>query len=50
MQLFRDEARPAPFNTTAEDAAEHAERPRHDAADVPPSEWEDEWVDLGGEG
>jgi hypothetical protein len=50
MQHIHDDAQPAPFNTTAEVAAEHTERLRQYAADAPPSEWEDEWVDLGGEG
>ena len=29
---------------------ERSERRRLYPADAPPAEWEDEWVDLGGEG
>jgi hypothetical protein len=50
MQFIDDDAQPAPFNTAADETAERPERLRQYAADAPPSEWEDEWVDLGGEG
>ena len=50
MQDTNHDARPVPSSTTAEDTAERPERLRHYAADAPPAEWEDEYVDLGGEG
>jgi hypothetical protein len=50
MNYFDQDARPAPFNNTTEDEIERPERLRLYAADEPPAEWEDEWVDLGGEG
>jgi hypothetical protein len=50
MQDTNHDARPAPLSTTADDAAERSERLRVYAADAPPAEWEDEYVDLGGEG
>ena len=50
MQHINDDARPAPFSTTTREEPERSERLRLYAADAPPAEWEDEWVDLGGEG
>lgn len=41
--------RPAPFGTPEEEVERSGRLPLH-AADDPPAEWEDEWVDLGGEG
>ncbi len=50
MQPTDQDARPVPFSTTAGDESERLERRRRYPADAPPAQWEDEWVDLGGEG
>jgi hypothetical protein len=50
MQDTNHDARPAPLSTTTEGTAERSERRRVYAADAPPADWEDEYVDLGGEG
>jgi hypothetical protein len=49
MQYSDQDARPAPPGAPRGKEPERPER-RHDPADAPPAEWEDEWVDLGGEG
>jgi hypothetical protein len=50
VQFIDEEVQPAPFNTTTEEETERQERRRQYAAEAPPADWEDEWVDLGGEG
>jgi hypothetical protein len=50
MQYTDQDARPAPPGTTRGKEPERPERRRVYSADAPPAEWEDEWVDLGGEG
>jgi hypothetical protein len=50
MQHTDQDAQSAPLSPTAEQEAERTERLRLYPADAPPAEWEDEWVDLGGEG
>jgi hypothetical protein len=50
MEQTNGDARPAPFRFTADEDAERPERLRVYPADAPPPEWEDEHVDLGGEG
>ena len=50
MQPIDQDARPAPSSTTRGKETERPERRRLYPADAPPAEWEDEWVDLGGEG
>jgi hypothetical protein len=50
MQYSDQDARPAPSSTTRGKETERPERRRLYPADAPPAEWEDEWVDLGGEG
>jgi hypothetical protein len=44
------DAQAGPAGTMASEESSHAERVRQYAADAPPAEWEDEWVDIGGEG
>jgi hypothetical protein len=50
MHDTNHDARPAPLGTTTEDAADRMGRLRIYADDALPAEWEDEYVDLGGEG
>jgi hypothetical protein len=50
MQSSDQDARPAPAGATRGKEPERPERRRLDPADASPAEWEDEWVDLGGEG
>ena len=50
MQYSDQDARPAPPGATRGKETERPERRHLDPADAPPAEWEDEWVDLGGEG
>jgi hypothetical protein len=50
MQYIDYDAQAAPFGTAAEQESERRERVRLYPSDAPPAEWEDEWVDLGGEG
>jgi hypothetical protein len=50
MQETNHDARPAPFSNSTEDATERSDRLRLYVADALPAEWEDEYVDLGGEG
>jgi hypothetical protein len=50
MQPIDEDLRPAPFGPTTEEEPERRTRRRHYPADAPPAVWEDEWVDLGGEG
>ena len=50
MQSSDQDAQPAPPGATRGKEPERPERRRLDPADAPPADWEDEWVDLGGEG
>jgi hypothetical protein len=50
MQHIDQDARTAPFSTTTGEESERPQRRRQYPADAPPADWEDEWVDLGGEG
>lgn len=50
MQPIDEDVRPAPFSDTTGGEPERSKRRRDYPADAPPAAWEDEWVDLGGEG
>jgi hypothetical protein len=50
MLSINHDTQAAPFDTTTERESERRERVRLYPPDTPATEWEDEWVDLGGEG
>jgi hypothetical protein len=50
MQDIDRDRQPAPFGSPTEEDSERPGRLRYEGEEAAPAEWEDEWVDLGGEG